>query len=138
MAGFLPLSRVVLRPNGLNSLYMEQFRIVFNGPTKTWQNHGHGPLAYEKQHKASGFCAQQKRPKDNQPTVHWEIIKDERKISVKNKLKNILHQPEIHRKYISGNAEISLRKLARYNHVYIIYIYISLGIQSPSENGNGN
>ena len=79
MASFRPLSRVVLRPNGLNSLYMEQFRIVFMGQQK------HGKImvmAYEKQHRASGFCAQQKGPKDNQPTVHWEIIKDEQKISV--------------------------------------------------------
>ena len=34
---------------------------------KSWR------MAYEKQHRASEFCAQQKRPKDNQPTLHWKI-----------------------------------------------------------------
>ena len=78
MASFRPLSRVVLRPNGLNSLYMEQFRIVFMGQQK------HGKImamAYEKQHRASGFCAQQKRPNDNQPTLHWKIRMNKNKLS---------------------------------------------------------
>lgn len=75
---FRPLSRVVPRPNGLNSLYMEQFRVVFMGQQKYGKILA---MAYESNTGPVGFVLNKNVPKTTNQPYTWKQ-KAEQKISV--------------------------------------------------------